>query len=825
MTELFRIETDQTLLIWSDRLTSETNAETKPAEGRLAIRLLRAGKKTTIWRQGLPAEAANNPRVELGPPLYEETFYDLLLQSKDKQVELRHRDPIVSQSLHSSPDKDTVYGSLNFKSQIGRSRFSVYVDREREYDFEVEVFPTKLDYAADYNLLMADLQDILTALVLEYLRSTYQLGVITDSEGSSRLEWILLLHHVVDDLERALRYIERHPHHDLVRERLPTRVEKLRRPDATIAKMVLQGKGQGPASKTASGRIVRSRLPERRALSTWDIPEHRWLKFQLSRIGETLAEIHLAERKNTSRNRLRQLRILEEIARLETRIAALETIQPLAQAKGLAPAGFTSPALQAKPGYREASRACLVLLQGLRVDGGPVGLSVKDIHCLYEYWCYLTLVRLVAKITGEQVPVRELFIIKEDGLRVRLQRGTSQTVKFSTGGRVLELTYNPQYDNDALILPQKPDVVLTFHDPNWPTMRLVLDAKYRVETSSNYVKQFGIPGPPQEAIDALHRYRDAILEDSGLHGSRSETVKRSVVEGVALYPYADVANEFLDSRLWKRLKRIGIGAIPFLPRETLYLQEWLSNFLKQGGWSIAEQTIPYPSLEQSHAWQQAEKEAVLIAVLKVNAREHLDWINQERCYYTTFTATQRRQLKSRWVAIYSPASIRRPGAVTHLAAVADVDIKKRHEIETPWSSRRRSDEMQVVYRLGEIRELETPIENRGPSGLGKRFSKNRWTSRLGVIRASELRELFLETSAEWRLYEQLRLAEAEFKLVPGPARLQDESSPRGRTWFVNKHVRVQYRGAAGFLIRRPGIRDEYLSDLDDVVARFTSVRS
>jgi predicted component of viral defense system (DUF524 family) len=766
----------------------------------------------------LPAEAAKNPKVELGPCLDEETFYDVLLESRGKQVELRHRDPTILQSLHHTNEGNIVYGSINFKSQIGRSRFSVYIDGQPEYDFEVEVFPTKLDYAADYNVILADVQEILTGLVLQYLRSTFQLGFVTDSEGSSRLEWILLLRHVVDDLERGLRYIERHPDYDLARERVSTRAEKLRRLDATISRMIVQGKGEGPESKTASGRILRRRLPERRARPTWDTPEHRWLKSQLSLIRRTLTEIHSAERKRGTQSP-RQRRILEEIATLEHRIETLESFQFIAQAKGFVRAGFTSTKLQSRPGYREAYRACSILLQGLRVDGGPVGLSVKEIHSLYEYWCYVTLLRLVAKITDEQIPVRELFSIEQNGLRVRLKRGTSQTVKFSSGGRVLEVTYNPEYKGEAFILPQKPDIVLTIHDPHWPTVRLVIDAKYRLETSPAYVKQFGSPGPPQAAIDALHRYRDAILEETGSHGPRSETVKRSVVEGVALFPYVDVDDRFRGSDFWTKLKRLGIGAIPLLPRETRYLEEWLREVLRRGGSSAAEQAISYESLEQLRLWQEAEKDTVLVAVLKAKAREHLEWIKGTRCYYTPFTPRQGRQLVSRWVSIYSPTSIRKPGAVTHLARVENIEIKKRHQIDTPWPGRAAPNEMQVVYELGEVCKLERPIENRGPSGLGKRFAKNRWTSRLGILRASELRELFLETAREWRLYEQLRLANVEFTLKPGSPKVQDQNDPRGRTWFVTKNIRVQYRGSAGFLIQRTGIRDEYESGLEQVVER------
>jgi hypothetical protein len=811
--DLFKIESEQTQLSWS-LPSSESTDIPEPPEGRLKIiRTNRSLLNIQIRREGVPDEVSSNLKVEVGQRLYEETSYNLLLLGKANQrVALQHRDPVILQGLHPVNDGNILHGSINFKSQIGRSRFSVYVDGKPEYAFEVEVFPSKLDYAADYDALVADIQDIMRGLVLEYLRSTTKSGFATDDEDPSRLEWILLLRYVINDLERGLRYIEQHPHHDLIGDRVATRIEKLRRTDATVSRMVAKGKGRDP----------KSRLPERRARMTWDVPENRWLSSQLTRIRQTLAGIHAAERKHPTRNKLRHVRILEELTDLEQRIAPLQSIAPIAQAKGLVAADFTSLVLQNKPGYREAYRACLVLKNGLRVDGGPVELSVKEIHQLYEYWCYLALVRLLAKITGEPLPVHQLFSVEPDGLKLSLQRGVSHMVQFPTGERTLELTYNPKFHGDAFVLSQQPDLVLTLRQPHWPTTRLVFDAKYRINTDARYVKQLGSPGPPQDAIDALHRYRDAILEETDAEGPRSERYKRSVVEGVAFFPHVDVHDTFRNSHLWKSLERVGIGAIPFLPRETRYLEEWLRKVLQQGGWSTAERTIPYPALEQLRAWQEAEKESVLVAVLRVKAKEHLEWIKSAHRYYTAFTPTQRRQLNSRWVAIYSPASLRSPGAVTHLARVEDTQTIEREKIDTPWRPERGLDEKQVVYTLGELQELPNPIQNRGPGGLGKRFSKNRWTSKLAVLHASELRELFLETSADWRLYEQLRVSGVDFTLRPGPPRLQDQGDPRGRTWFIRKHQRVQYRGAAGFVLRRTGLPDQYQNDLDEVVKFFNS---
>jgi len=830
MPELFRIETDKADLSWSGPISSPpyTAWLTQPPPGHLVISLRRHGTTfgTKTWRNEVPTEVANNPSLYIGPRLYEETSYTVYLRSKTTgTVELRHRDPKILRGLNRADEGQTVYGSINFRGQIGRSLFTVYVGESPEFDFEIEIYPSKLDYTADYKELLADIQDILTALVLEYLKSTFHLATDTPPGTPTQLEWLILLRHVIDKLERGIRYIEQHPHQGLSRERMLVKSHSVRRPDPVILRAIIHGKGAGPRLRTRIGVSIRSKLPEARPRPTLDTPEHRWLAFQLTKIRRELAQIQAKERQR-ARFGSEDVsgHIFEEIAALENRIARLQETEPIAAAVSPPPTGFASLTLQTAPGYREACRSCLILLRGLRLEGGPVGLSVKDIHLLYEYWCYLSLIHLLAELLGEQIPVERLLTIEHDGLRVRLQRGYKSVLRFKANdSQIIEVTYNPTFKGRGFILPQRPDIVLALSNPDWPPVRLVLDAKYRIETSQDYMAQFGSPGPPEDAINVLHRYRDAILEESDPEGPRSERLKRSVVEGAALFPYVDKEDNFSGSRFWISLESMGIGAIPFLPGETRYLKEWLQAVLRRGGWKTADQSIPHLACQQSRTWKEAAKEAVLVAVLRPsNAAQHLEWICRKRRYYAPLTPSQRRQFVTRWIAIYSPTSLHKPGAVTHVASVENIKVLKRQAIQTPWRTNRSPSELQVVYHLSEVKTLKRVIENLGADRRGKRFSRNRWTSRLGLERAKELRELFLETEPEWRLHEELRAAGVDFTLKPGRPAIQDEDTPAGRCWFVIKGALVQYRGSAGFLIRRRPYPDEYQPTVSATFNRLVS---
>ncbi|MBC7231342.1 MAG: DUF2357 domain-containing protein [Actinobacteria bacterium] len=818
MEELFRIETDKVSLVWSGP-TAPLEISTLSAgftPGRLSVVSLREGMEICIQKPTIqiPPQVADSVDCHIGPHLFEETTYQLLLKSKNgEEIELQHRDLLVLGKLSREDQGRIVYGYVNFGGQIGRSRFKVTVSGTPEFDFEVEVFPSKLDYTSDYEALLADLQGIITALVLSYLQSTYKMGKTEREKMPTKLEWVLLLRHILSDLERGLRYIERHPERELARMRVPTRVERLRKYDSSVLQCVLQGKGEGRVVRMRNGIPLRYRIPESRAMHTLDTQEHRWLAAQLSQIRRRLAQIYEEERE---RQRMqgdtevpaRKAQILDELKVLKDHISRLEEIEPIAAAAGQPAPGFASLRLQQAPGYREAYHACIMLRRGLRVDEVNPPLSLKQLHILYEYWCFLSIVNMVSEVLGVKIPVERLLTVQQSGVRIQLQKGRTKSVVFPMDeGLAVEVAYNPIYSGDSYALPQEPDIVITLHNPDWPKVSLILDAKYRIDSSDKYLKRFGVAGPPQDAINVLHRYRDAILEETGGDRTRCDRYKRNVVEGVVLYPYAEKEKEFANSRLWQSLKRLGIGALPFLPSEKKYVEEWLRSVLRQAGWSIAERAIPHVAHEKMRTWREASKEVVLVGTLRRDAKAHLDWIIEKRRYYTPLTSTQRLQFAVRWLAIYSPASLRKPGAVSHFAQVERIDVLKRKDIVTPWPAEREGDELQVVYYLEEVRELNPSIENRGANGRGIRFSRNRWTSLLALQRAEELRELFLETEPEWRLYDGLRAAGINFSIYPGQPLQKKEEEPKGRASFLVGELTIQYRGSAGFSIKHPTYED------------------
>jgi uncharacterized protein len=221
---LFRVETDLITLTWSAvHAAGRTTLSSLPnIPGRLILTKRRAGLRflDQTWRAAVPSAVAGDPDLVVGPRLSEQTSYSVFIRAKSGQrVDVRHRDPLITGSLREEDGGTIVHGTVNFRSDVGMSEFAVLVDGHPEFDFVVEVFPSKLDYASDYRQLLAEVQEILSSLALEYLRSTHQPGAKVSVPQPTHVEWLTLLRHVADDLQQAAERISSRPSSGLPRHR------------------------------------------------------------------------------------------------------------------------------------------------------------------------------------------------------------------------------------------------------------------------------------------------------------------------------------------------------------------------------------------------------------------------------------------------------------------------------------------------------------------------------------------------------------------------------------------------------------------------------
>lgn len=512
----------------------------------------------------------------VGARLVEETNYRLSIVNKvGKQPTLAHLDPSLVRDVRPIPGyADVLSGNINFRSQVGDSRFLIS-DDESSIEVIVEVRPSKLDYETDYEDLLDSVTGLARQLVLEFLRATTR-GASTGTDPSTRqIEWLLLLREEVQGLKDALAYIAANPHQQLVRETQLVAAERIRRPSAATLRAVIRGSGEGSWQVSPGIGRHRSRLPASQPYETLDSPENRWLRVQLERATKSLAQLREAHKASQSNRKgmpnARNVAIANELAAMEESLVPFLSTSPLADAAAIVAQGFTSLTLQGRPGYREAYQALLRLNMSLIVGGDAVNIPMRDLSELYEIWCFLAVVHQVSEVLDTPIDVFDLIELRDTGVRLNLVPGAKSTVKIQAVTCTANVTYNREYPMRSG--PQRPDIVIELLRDDMPPVLLLLDAKYRVDSTPEYVRAFGCPGPPADAIGQLHRYRDAI------------TVKypryrrgRPVVRAAALFPLGeDDAQAWVEHPYFEAIDEVGIGALPFLPSNTAWVEEWIRH--------------------------------------------------------------------------------------------------------------------------------------------------------------------------------------------------------------------------------------------------------
>ena len=93
----------------------------------------------------------------------------MMVRSKTgSSVRLSHRHEAFLGGLTASEDGLLFYGTINFHGNIGYSSFQVRVGGVPEFDFRVEVFPSKLESKDDYGAISGDVHRQMMGLALEY---------------------------------------------------------------------------------------------------------------------------------------------------------------------------------------------------------------------------------------------------------------------------------------------------------------------------------------------------------------------------------------------------------------------------------------------------------------------------------------------------------------------------------------------------------------------------------------------------------------------------------------------------------------------------------
>ena len=510
--------------------------------------------------------------------------------------------------------KNVLAGFVNYNNEIGKSEINIVYQVGAEtkcFTFGFEVLSTKLDYHEHWNKIVEDIEAEYRMLSLDYMRRTFH-GFTPDDKGETpELIWWNIFSGEREKFIKACKNIIERPRRRLRGYETYQRADKIKRVPVSIENELAEHRSE-------AAHLYRI---EEHTQSN-DTQENRFLKYALSQI---------IAKYETLKKYIESIGKLSDVLKddMDACLDALKHIQrnpffrTIGRFKGL---NQESLVLQKATGYSQVYRTWNLLRRSYSLQDGLYRLQTKDIATLYEIWCFIEVSHIVKEQLGiEKEDMEHRNRMEMNGLFTwELGKGEHSRILFRKDGvELAELVYNPKHtekENDNISMPnmvvptvtQKPDIVLqlTKNDlQNGMKMTYLFDAKYRIDR-----REKGADVPPEDAINQMHRYRDAIYYKD----YDSNQLKKEVIGGYILFPGAGEPDAVEKSKFYETIETVNIGAFPLRPkdeRNRKFLEDFIDRLIKRKSTETIAEVIPHKgTVLEVH-------DRVLIGIVKPSSRK------------------------------------------------------------------------------------------------------------------------------------------------------------------------------------------------------------
>lgn len=546
-------------------------------------------------------------QVALARPVFFENlqyqFEWTFTTSKDDAVstaQLTHRSHLLNENFRFVPASTStparLTGTINTANHVGWMRLPLeYVKSGQTYRSSIafEVLPTKMS-------LHDDLPAMYHAIDAVYPLWRFSLVELTEQDaGHNRrtqhfpLLWLANFNHLRSQLELGLKVINQAPHSRLQSQTSYNKATRLKgKLSHRISAKIKEDFANGVQDKRY--QITKKQL-------SVDTPENRFIKMVLTTCVKRLSSFeHKLRHSNDLRGNQRVSNaFLDELRKWQhplQKTLKQSFMQDVGPYQGR---HHESLVLQQKAGYSAVYRIWQELKFYLDVFDNQASVSMKSVADIYEVWCFLTLRNILIDDLGfKEITAKKSSLILNDFYEYRLKDGLIGAFKFRRDdGVTVRLAHEPIFRKNgaairSYLVTQKPDILLEITLPKPSNKRFIwlFDAKYRIKTLKTDADDTDIETTdwvPDDAINQMHRYRDALIRLDSSNDQNISTVYKSrpIFGAFALYPgYFD---QIKGSNPYEHaISEVGIGAFALLPsamdseQKNTSGHHWLLSFLK-----------------------------------------------------------------------------------------------------------------------------------------------------------------------------------------------------------------------------------------------------
>jgi uncharacterized protein len=676
---------------------------------------------------------------QVRPIFFENGIYQVIvIPKKTQELVFYHEHPAFRQAVSKVVGTPFLMGNLQFQNEVGYSTFQILSDGRTLLEVTIEVFPSKLDYRTDYQRLLEEVNDEIYNLAFHFIRKTY-LGANIKLDGNpSRAEFYRLLTKHFQGYVQAINRVERQPHHVLETTYVKARGDQLSKVDAYTRKYI-QRRSQFIDVKhgiTILGKTVMPRegLKGKKEL-LYDTLENRYVKWTMLRLIFKIEDLI-----RTLENPNKRWKVEVDPDLLEKLTTMKKTLDqrsktPFWQSIGRLDRSVMSLVLQMAPGYRDAFQSFLTVSKGLNLQGKLYQMSVKDVATLYEYWTFLKL----GQILGRKYMMlsQDIVQVNRDGLFVNLDSNRRAERRFEHPVTKEEITLTYQHWEKRLpTIYQKPDTMLTIAKKGRDyTFNYVFDAKYRIDYAqqdSSYQTRYQTPGPVEDDINTMHRYRDSLVV------MNNGPYERTAFGAYVLFPWGD-EERYKEHPLYKSIDQVNIGGLPFLPNATDLVEQFVERLIEKSPEEIqSEGILPRGSKEE---WESSLVDKVLVATVS-NADDYMTFIHS-RYFKIPLDKLKKGWQEAKYVALYTTSEVGVHNGIKEYGSIERI-ITEGKELSF------------YVHDWQSTKQLIQPVKY----GIATYMM----TTLTQLKEAKELPELFMKNQQEMILWRMLRRVSDRIKI-------------------------------------------------------------
>lgn len=606
----------------------------------------------------------------LWPVIFETCKYQvrLLFHGLDKESmpEIRHVRKDVEDSFFydeelNGRDEKSLTGELDFINEPGVFKLDFSYQKNgirKEAYVTFDVVSPKLDTKNDYKSLLREVNKEYEDVIYRYLSITLQ--QFARGPLNSDATWMAAFQSVVDDYIKNVKRVIQNPHSQIAIYRTSRKAEQIKFWTPTMEERYGEVKKEG--------KLEEYYFDYNEVRSTQNTMENRFVKHTLQTIGKRVSTV-ITTILNATQEELseRHRQMWKDYQTSLYKLAKHPFFKSIERFDGMAQESLV---LQNRTGYQQIYKDWLKLKRGIDFYNGAANIGTLQIWEIYELWCFIKMKKLVAEVLGidKGKPSHEQLITEPKGTLLNpFEKSSSEHVveyhypkaeETDTDERKAELT---AHEGDVVTLhyqhtfsrssgkdgygmgintattEQRPDIVLNIRKASGEVVLTYLyDAKYRVINDKKLDADFeeqdmsenmAMPGgdyPPTDAVNQMHRYRDAIYYSKEHEPYRS----KEIIGGYILFPGRG-DDEYVKKRYYSAsVESVNIGAFPLLPNSYSLLKKHLEDILMK--YASSEMHVAKAKPQRTLAYVTEEEKAgmssedlVMIAV--ADSEEKRQW--------------------------------------------------------------------------------------------------------------------------------------------------------------------------------------------------------